>query len=141
MGCAVRAEGLSRFKPAARALNCPGCGYGVSRRVAKWGRMPTPATRLGQCTGPLAQSVEQKTFNLLVEGSNPSRPTIAIKDLGRLLGAFFFGSVIHSVKLRGQTGGLLNSAHLGKRMVSGGPNEKIYSADQGQPVAPDLGPG
>src|SRR4029078_8364599 len=25
--------------------------------------------------GPLAQSVEQKTFNLLVEGSNPSRPT------------------------------------------------------------------
>lgn len=25
--------------------------------------------------GPLAQSVEQKTFNLLVDGSNPSRPT------------------------------------------------------------------
>jgi hypothetical protein len=36
--------------------------------------MLTPA----QCRGfhgPLAQSVEQKTFNLLVEGSNPSRPT------------------------------------------------------------------
>ena len=29
--------------------------------------------------GPLAQSVEQKTFNLLVEGSNPSRPTICTK--------------------------------------------------------------
>ena len=28
-------------------------------------------------SGPLAQSVEQKTFNLLVEGSNPSRPTIS----------------------------------------------------------------
>lgn len=27
--------------------------------------------------GPLAQSVEQKTFNLLVDGSNPSRPTNA----------------------------------------------------------------
>jgi hypothetical protein len=26
-------------------------------------------------SGSLAQSVEQKTFNLLVEGSNPSRPT------------------------------------------------------------------
>jgi hypothetical protein len=26
--------------------------------------------------GPLAQSVEQWTFNPLVEGSNPSRPTI-----------------------------------------------------------------
>ena len=26
--------------------------------------------------GPLAQLVEQKTFNLLVDGSNPSRPTI-----------------------------------------------------------------
>jgi hypothetical protein len=26
-------------------------------------------------SGPLAQSVEQKTFNLLVDGSNPSRPT------------------------------------------------------------------
>src|SRR3546814_10805938 len=25
--------------------------------------------------GPLAQLVEQKTFNLLVDGSNPSRPT------------------------------------------------------------------
>jgi hypothetical protein len=30
--------------------------------------------------GPLAQSVEQKTFNLLVEGSNPSRPTTLLKD-------------------------------------------------------------
>ena len=30
----------------------------------------------GRCLGPLAQSVEQKTFNLLVDGSNPSRPTI-----------------------------------------------------------------
>ncbi len=29
--------------------------------------------------GPLAQSVEQLTFNQLVEGSNPSRPTIHIK--------------------------------------------------------------
>lgn len=36
-----------------------------------------------QCrvSGPLAQSVEQKTFNLLVDGSNPSRPTICSKAL------------------------------------------------------------
>lgn len=31
--------------------------------------------------GPLAQSVEQLTFNQLVEGSNPSRPTININQL------------------------------------------------------------
>lgn len=48
--------------------------------------------------GPLAQSVEQKTFNLLVEGSNPSRPTNAIKDLGVRKGAFFIASVKRSVK-------------------------------------------
>ena len=29
--------------------------------------------------GPLAQSVEQRTFNPLVEGSNPSRPTTFLK--------------------------------------------------------------
>ena len=33
--------------------------------------------------GSLAQSVEQRTFNPLVEGSNPSRPT-NIKNLQRL---------------------------------------------------------
>ena len=42
--------------------------------------MLTPAQRRG-FHGPLAQSVEQKTFNLLVEGSNPSRPTKEIKRL------------------------------------------------------------
>ena len=30
--------------------------------------------------GPLAQLVEQLTFNQLVEGSNPSRPTIYIPE-------------------------------------------------------------
>jgi hypothetical protein len=35
----------------------------------------------GVSCGPLAQSVEQKTFNLLVDGSNPSRPTIRINHL------------------------------------------------------------
>jgi hypothetical protein len=35
----------------------------------------------GVSCGPLAQSVEQKTFNLLVDGSNPSRPTICINHL------------------------------------------------------------
>ena len=34
-------------------------------------------------SGSLAQSVEQRTFNPLVEGSNPSRPT-NIKNLQRL---------------------------------------------------------
>lgn len=38
--------------------------------------------------GPLAQSVEQKTFNLLVDGSNPSRPTNAFKE-ETPLGVFF----------------------------------------------------
>jgi hypothetical protein len=33
--------------------------------------------------------VEQKTFNLLVDGSNPSRPTIAGIDQGRHRAAFF----------------------------------------------------
>ena len=28
------------------------------------------------CNGPLAQLVEQRTFNPLVAGSNPARPTI-----------------------------------------------------------------
>jgi hypothetical protein len=32
-------------------------------------------------SGSLAQSVEQKTFNLLVEGSNPSRPTTSVPCL------------------------------------------------------------
>ena len=50
-----------------------------------------------RCNGPLAQLVEQKTFNLLVDGSNPSRPTIAINDLKRPCGAFFIASVIPSV--------------------------------------------
>ena len=36
--------------------------------------MPAPVQCRG-CNGPLAQLVEQKTFNLLVDGSNPSRPT------------------------------------------------------------------
>ena len=31
-------------------------------------------------SGSLAQSVEQRTFNPLVEGSNPSRPTIYFTD-------------------------------------------------------------
>ena len=31
--------------------------------------------------GPLAQSVEQLTFNQLVVGSNPTRPTIKISNL------------------------------------------------------------
>ena len=35
--------------------------------------------------GPLAQLVEQETLNLLVEGSNPSRPTIQIRELGNRL--------------------------------------------------------
>jgi len=42
--------------------------------------------------------VLRQTFNLLVEGSNPSRPTIAIKDLGGRAVAFFIASVIDSVK-------------------------------------------
>lgn len=39
--------------------------------------------------GPLAQSVEQKTFNLLVDGSNPSRPTNAFKEKTPLGVSFF----------------------------------------------------
>lgn len=67
--------------------------------------MPTPATRLGQCTGPLAQSVEQKTFNLLVVGSNPTRPTNCINDLGALAAPFSYfrkklsGSTLEHVRL------------------------------------------
>ena len=39
----------------------------------------------GVSCGPLAQLVEQKTFNLLVDGSNPSRPTIQSGTLFSLL--------------------------------------------------------
>lgn len=53
-----------------------------------------------QCrvSGPLAQSVEQKTFNLLVDGSNPSRPTNEISNLDGAAGAFF----VHPGKLPGK---------------------------------------
>ena len=44
--------------------------------------------------GPLAQSVEQKTFNLLVDGSNPSRPTNAVKDIGAERRLFFAPQII-----------------------------------------------
>lgn len=40
-------------------------------------------------SGPLAQSVEQKTFNLLVDGSNPSRPTNEFSNVDGANGAFF----------------------------------------------------
>ena len=35
-----------------------------------------PLTVSAQIYGPLAQSVEQRAFNPLVEGSNPSRPIL-----------------------------------------------------------------
>jgi hypothetical protein len=40
--------------------------------------------------GSLAQLVEQRTFNPLVAGSNPARPTKRFKDLGENLGLFSF---------------------------------------------------
>lgn len=43
--------------------------------------------------GPLAQSVEQKTFNLLVDGSNPSRPTNARQGFRSDPGPFFFFAI------------------------------------------------
>lgn len=52
--------------------------------------MRTPASDAGACNGPLAQLVEQKTFNLLVDGSNPSRPTIANKGFQSNLKPFLF---------------------------------------------------
>jgi hypothetical protein len=46
------------------------------------------------CKGSLAQSVEQLTFNQLVDGSNPSRPTIWThriqKDLSSFAGEVFY---------------------------------------------------
>lgn len=48
-------------------------------------------------SGPLAQSVEHRTFNPLVDGSNPSRPTIRIKHLRRRFGEKSATSVINSV--------------------------------------------
>ena len=43
-----------------------------------WVRVPSSTPFFVQCTvcGPLAQLVEQETLNLLVVGSNPTRPTI-----------------------------------------------------------------
>ena len=40
--------------------------------------------------GSLAQLVEQRTFNPLVAGSNPARPTSIIKGLGEILGPCLF---------------------------------------------------
>jgi hypothetical protein len=48
-------------------------------RAPAQGRAASGPVLLIPC-GPLAQSVEQKTFNLLVEGSNPSRPTTFLND-------------------------------------------------------------
>ena len=46
--------------------------------------------------GSLAQSVEQRTFNPLVEGSNPSRPTIlSVNHL-----SYLSGSLAQSVEQR-----------------------------------------
>jgi hypothetical protein len=42
----------------------------------------------GNLFGPLAQLVEQKTFNLLVDGSNPSRPTSIQEGPGASRGFF-----------------------------------------------------
>ena len=41
-------------------------------------------------SGSLAQLVEQRTFNPLVAGSNPARPTKIIKHLARFSGLFAF---------------------------------------------------
>ena len=43
-----------------------------------------------QLVGSLAQSVEQRTFNPLVEGSNPSRPTTLNQHLN---GCFFMPKI------------------------------------------------
>lgn len=66
--------------------------------------------------GPLAQSVEQKTFNLLVDGSNPSRPTNAFNDLGAERRLFFapqnkVRSAIHFV-------GLVKAARRARSWIS-----------------------
>ncbi len=56
--------------------------------------------------GSLAQLVEQRTFNPLVAGSNPARPTTNIKDLGHItkslnfLAVSSFGSLAQLVEQR-----------------------------------------
>ena len=46
----------------------------------------------GRLRGSLAQSVEQRTFNPLVAGSNPARPTNRIKGL-RLVIKYFYNEI------------------------------------------------
>ena len=48
--------------------------------------------RLAASDGSLAQLVEQRTFNPLVAGSNPARPTIHRSETGQLTGLAFFVS-------------------------------------------------
>jgi len=48
-------------------------------------------------SGTLAQLVEQRTFNPLVVGSNPSRPTNK-RSLGRVTKAFLFSAWLAAVQ-------------------------------------------
>ena len=79
--CAVLATGLTSRAAWAAAYLPVG-----SHRSVLHGSC-SDRSREGSCTqsspppGPLAQSVEHRTFNPLVDGSNPSRPTICRSDL------------------------------------------------------------
>lgn len=50
------------------------------------GKAPQASTTLCTRAGPIAQRLEQRTHNPLVEGSNPSGPTNQIRHLAGLPG-------------------------------------------------------
>ena len=65
--------------------------------LTKWHRMSslgiiavraTPNNEEHYTVGPIAQSVEQRTFNPWVDGSSPSGPTVIQSNVGPL-GEFF----------------------------------------------------
>ena len=91
----LRLRPLRRLPPARRrASPMPACP--IPRTTpdfapgARCVRMRNPGAMPGVSCGPLAQLVEQKTFNLLVDGSNPSRPTITDHALRPTLNSAFF---------------------------------------------------
>ncbi len=49
--------------------------------------------------GPIAQSVEQRTFNPWVDGSSPSGPTVAQWNENPILYVFKFPVSVHDLKL------------------------------------------
>ncbi len=85
--------------------------------------------------GSLAQLVEQLTFNQLVAGSNPARPTISDKTLSAERRFFVFVLPINSCGMR--TCRRFESNEVRQRCVSNGPKGEAKPSNPARPTISD----